>query len=156
MTVDGNSSEDFEQRRPATIPGDDSNSDSRDFSETTPIPPKKKARCKTKPKYGTTGLTFTKFDSKGKKKRTPDGLDSDETRLYWTLIEWRTKLAERSRPESWMVLPNQTLYGLVEASRNDALFLSEVSGLGGEGKKRSAYGAAIIDILHKHHTNTPR
>jgi hypothetical protein len=55
-----------------------------------------------------------------------------------------------------MILPTQTLYGLVEASRNDKFLLSEVSGLGGEGKKRSAYGAAIIDILHKHHTNTPR
>jgi ribonuclease D len=72
------------------------------------------------------------------------------------LVKWRRKLADSSGVESYWILPNQTLYGLVEASRNDALLLSEVSGLGGEGKKRSSYGAAIIDILHKHHTQNPR
>jgi hypothetical protein len=55
-----------------------------------------------------------------------------------------------------MVLANHTLYGLVEALRDDALFLSEVPGLRGRGKKRSAYGADIIKILNEHHTNNPR
>jgi hypothetical protein len=55
-----------------------------------------------------------------------------------------------------MILQNQTLYGLVEASRNDRFLLSEVHGLGVPGKKRSTYGAAIIDILREHHTKNPR
>ena len=58
------------------------NSGRQDRSETTPIRPKKKARNRTKPKYGQTPATFTTFDSKGKKKRTPDGLDSDERPNY--------------------------------------------------------------------------
>ena len=114
--------------------------------------PKKKGRTRKKPKYGGTPATFTRYNSEGIKKRTPDGLDSDETTLYWDLIKWRTKLAKANRVESYFILPNQTIYGLVEASRNDSFLLKDVSGLGGEGRKRKRYGAQIIDILRKHHT----
>ena len=92
---------------------------SQDRSETDPNRPNKKA----KPKYGRTQLRFTEYGSNGEMKRTPDGLDTDETRLYWTLVEWRTKLAKRSGLDSWMILANHTLYGLVEASRDDTFFL---------------------------------
>ena len=93
---------------------------------------KKKARNRKKPRFGGTPATFTELNSKGRKKRTPDRLDSDETKLYWTLMEWRTNLAKSNGVESYYILPNQTLYGLVEASRNDAFLLEDVSGLGGE------------------------
>jgi hypothetical protein len=156
VIVDGGSSEDFVQTRPARTRGDDGNSGCQDRSETTPNRPNEKARVRTKPKYGRTPATFTELDSEGKKKKTPDGLDSNETKLYWTLMNWRRKLADSSIVDSYWILPNQTLYGLVEASRNDTFLLSGVSGLGGEGTKRTTYGAAIIDILHKHHTKNPR
>jgi hypothetical protein len=57
---------------------------------------------------------------------------------------------------TWMVLSNITLYGVVEGSREDSFLLCDVSGLGGEGKKRKRYGADIIKILHEHHMNSPR
>ena len=41
--VDGSSSEDFEQRRPATTTGDDSNSDSQGLVRNDPNPPQKES-----------------------------------------------------------------------------------------------------------------
>ena len=157
VVIDASSADEFVQTRPAQTGGDGGGGGggrgvgerSRGDGEGSA---KKKGRTRKKPKYGGTPATFTRYNSEGIKKRTPDGLDSDETTLYWDLIKWRTKLAKANRVESYFILPNQTIYGLVEASRNDSFLLKDVSGLGGEGRKRKRYGAQIIDILRKHHT----
>ena len=163
---DGSSADDFEQKRPATTGvgggggGDASESSGGDGEGGDGGGEYVKPICtskKTKPKYGRTPLTYTRYGSNGNLKRTPDGLDIDETRLYWTLVNWRNKMAKRSHyAYTWMVLNNITLYGVVEGSREDSFLLCDVSGLGGEGKKRRRYGADIIKVLHDHHTNNPR
>jgi hypothetical protein len=75
-------------------------------------------------------------------------------------MNWRAALAEFSKVESYFVTTQQTIYGIVEASRyheasHDPL-LSEVYGLGGSGKKRMSYGAAINEIIKNHRKRYPR
>jgi superfamily II DNA helicase RecQ len=71
-------------------------------------------------------------------------------------MSWRTKLAEISKVESYFIITQQTIYGIVESSRNHDSLLSEVSGLGGEGKKRKSYGAATNEIITNHRKRYPR
>jgi hypothetical protein len=73
-------------------------------------------------------------------------------------MNWRRKLVDASNGmlETYWIIRNQTIYGLVEASRNERFKLSEVSGLGGEGKKRKSYGVAILEVINKHRRKYPR
>ncbi len=85
---------------------------------------------------------------KGGSKRRGDpaaALDAADSALFEALRSWRAEQAKEQGVPAYVVFPDATLYGIVEARPTSIAELGGVSGVG--LKKLERYGPAVLDVV---------
>ena len=72
-------------------------------------------------------------------------LDPVDAELFEALRAWRAETAKEQGVPAYVVFPDATLYGIVEAKPDSISALGRVSGVG--LKKLDRYGPAVIELL---------
>src|SRR5699024_1794156 len=72
-------------------------------------------------------------------------LDPADASLFEALRAWRAEQAKEQGVPAYVVFPDATLYGIVEANPSSIDRLGQVSGVG--LKKLDRYGPAVLEVL---------
>lgn len=85
----------------------------------------------------------------GAKRRGGDiTLDTADSALFEALRAWRAEQAKEQSVPAYVVFPDATIYGIVEAKPRTVAELGQVSGVG--LKKLDRYGPAVLEIIAAH------
>ena len=72
-------------------------------------------------------------------------LDSADSELFEALRAWRADQAKEQSVPAYVIFPDATLYGIVEAKPGTINELGQVSGVG--LKKLDRYGPGVLEVL---------
>ena len=85
----------------------------------------------------------------GAKRRGGDiTLDTADSALFEALRAWRAEQAKEQSVPAYVVFPDATIYGIVEAKPRTVAELGQVSGVG--LKKLDRYGPAVLEVIAAH------
>lgn len=85
----------------------------------------------------------------GAKRRGGDiTLDTADSALFEALRAWRAEQAKEQSVPAYVVFPDATVYGIVEAKPRTVAELGQVSGVG--LKKLDRYGPAVLEVIAAH------
>lgn len=85
----------------------------------------------------------------GAKRRGGDiTLDTADSALFEALRAWRAEQAKEQSVPAYVVFPDATIYGIVEAKPRTVAELGQVSGVG--LKKLDRYGPAVLEVIASH------
>ena len=85
----------------------------------------------------------------GAKRRGGDiTLDTADSALFEALRAWRAEKAKEQSVPAYVVFPDATIYGIVEAKPRTVAELGQVSGVG--LKKLDRYGPAVLEVIAAH------
>ncbi|WP_430600539.1 DNA helicase RecQ [Brevibacterium sp. K72] len=85
----------------------------------------------------------------GAKRRGGDvTLDAADSALFEALRAWRAEQAKEQSVPAYVVFPDATIYGIVEAKPRTVAELGQVSGVG--LKKLDRYGPAVLEVIAAH------
>ena len=75
-------------------------------------------------------------------------LDPADSALFEALRSWRAGQAKEQSVPAYVIFPDATIYGIVEAKPTSLESLGQVSGVG--LKKLERYGDAVLEVLAAH------
>lgn len=75
-------------------------------------------------------------------------LDPADSALFEALRAWRATQAKEQSVPAYVVFPDATIYGIVDAKPGSIAQLGEVSGVG--LKKLDRYGEAVLEVIAAH------